>query len=141
MRSLLAGSLRAVLCQFLLRNLSGGRSLAVEVLINNEAVASLIRKGKGFQIPSVIATAREQGMQLMDAELMRLYKEGQVSAEEVYMKSASKKEFESLEGAVAAPVSSAPPAGSAPPGQAPPRPPAPATTAAPAAAPPPRTGA
>jgi twitching motility protein PilT len=103
MRSLLAGSLRAVICQFLLRRLSGGRCLAVEVMVNNEAVASLIRKGKSFQIPSVIATAREQGMQLMDTELMRLFKEGQVSAEEVYMKSANKKDFENLEGAAGAP--------------------------------------
>lgn len=100
MRSLLAGSLRAVLCQYLLRRLSGGRCLAVEVMINNDAVASLIRKGKSFQIPSVIATAREQGMQLMDTELMRLFKEGAVSAEEVYMKSATKKDFENLEDVV-----------------------------------------
>lgn len=97
MRSLLAGSLRAVVCQFLLRRPAGGRRLAVEVMINNDAVASLIRKGKSFQIPSVIATAREQGMQLMDSELMRLFKEGEVSAEEAYMKSANKKEFEGLE--------------------------------------------
>ncbi len=138
MRSLLAGSLRAVICQFLLRRLSGGRCLAVEVMINNEAVASLIRKGKGFQIPSVIATAREQGMQLMDAELMRLYKEGQVSAEEVYMKSANKKDFENLDGAI---VAAAPPLPPAPPGQAAPRPPAPATTPAPPVPPPTRTGA
>ena len=103
MRSLLAGSLRAVLCQFLLRRLTGGRCLAVEVMINNDAVASLIRKGKSFQIPSVIATAREQGMQLMDTELMRLFKEGLVSAEEVYMKAANKKDFETLEGATEAP--------------------------------------
>ncbi len=102
MRSLLAGSLRAVICQFLLRRLTGGRCLAVEVMINNEAVASLIRKGKSFQIPSVIATAREQGMQLMDAELMRLFKEGLVSAEEVYMKAANKKDFETLDGATEA---------------------------------------
>jgi twitching motility protein PilT len=103
MRSLLSGSLRAVLCQFLLRRLSGGRCLAVEIMINNEAVASLIRKGKSFQIPSIIATAREQGMQLMDNELMRLFKEGLVSAEEVYMKAANKKDFEGLEGATEAP--------------------------------------
>ena len=103
MRSLLAGSLRAVLCQFLLRRLSGGRCLAVEIMINNEAVASLIRKGKSFQIPSVIATAREQGMQLMDMELMRLFKEGLVSAEEVYMKSTNKADFETLEGATPSP--------------------------------------
>ncbi|MBK5256137.1 MAG: PilT/PilU family type 4a pilus ATPase, partial [Vicinamibacteria bacterium] len=98
MRSLLAGSLRAVLCQYLLRRLTGGRCLAVEILINNDAVASLIRKGKSFQIPSVIATSREQGMQLMDTELMRLFKEGLVSGEEVYMKAANKKDFENLAG-------------------------------------------
>ncbi len=101
MRSLLAGSLRAVVCQYLLRRIQGGRCLAVEVMINNDAVASLIRKGKSFQIPSVIATSREMGMQLMDAELLRLFKEGQVSAEEVYMKAANKKDFENLEGAPA----------------------------------------
>ena len=97
MRSLLAGSLRAVLCQFLLRRIGGGRCLAVEIMLNTEAVASLIRKGKSFQIPSVIATSREQGMQLMDSELMRLFREGLVSAEEVYMKAAVKKDFEKLE--------------------------------------------
>ncbi len=97
MRSLLAGSLRAVLNQYLLRRLNGGRCLAVEILLNNDAVATLIRKGKTFQIPSVIATAREQGMQLMDFDLMRLFREGLVSAEEVYMKSANKKDFENLE--------------------------------------------
>ena len=83
-----------------MRKLQGGRCLAVEILINNDAVASLIRKGKSFQIPSVIATSREQGMQLMDSELMRLFKEGSVSAEEVYMKAANKKDFENLEGAL-----------------------------------------
>jgi len=34
---------------------------------------------------------------------MRLFKEGLVSAEEVYMKAANKKDFESLEGATEAP--------------------------------------
>jgi twitching motility protein PilT len=96
-RSLVAGSLRAILCQYLLPRADGsGRCLAVEVMLNNDAVASLIRKGKTFQIPQVIATSREQGMQLMDGELMRLYREGRISAEEAHAKAHSKKEFESL---------------------------------------------
>src|SRR5438445_12981363 len=80
---MLAGSLRAVVCQYLVPRADGpGRCLAVEVMLNNEAIANLIRKGKSFQIPSVIATSREQGMQLMDQDLMRLYKEGRISAED-----------------------------------------------------------
>ena len=35
-------------------------------------------------------------MQLMDNELLRLYKEGAISAEAAYMKARNKKDFESL---------------------------------------------
>jgi len=94
-RSMLASSLRAVLCQYLIPRVDGkGRVLAVEVMINNDAIANLIRKGKTFQIASIIATARELGMQSMDIELQRLFKEGVISAEEAYSKATGKKEFE-----------------------------------------------
>jgi twitching motility protein PilT len=100
-RAMLAESLRAVVCQHLLRRKDGaGRVLAVEVMVNNDAVANLIRKSKTFQIPSVIATSRDLGMQSMDSELIRLVKEGVVSVEEAYMKAFDKKTFE---GAVAPP--------------------------------------
>ena len=96
-RSMLAGSLRAVICQHLLQRVDGkGRTIAVEVMLNTDAIASLIRKGKAFQIPSVIATSREVGMQSMDLELARLYREGIVSADEVYMKAVNKADFEAL---------------------------------------------
>ncbi|HET7789034.1 MAG TPA: PilT/PilU family type 4a pilus ATPase [Myxococcales bacterium] len=96
-RSTLADSLRAVVCQYLMKEKTGpGRVLAVELLVNNEAVANLIRKGKAFQLPSLISTSREQGMQLMDTDLMRLVKEGRISAEDAYVKAVSKKEFEPL---------------------------------------------
>ncbi len=99
-RSLVAGSLNAVVCQYLLsRRDAPGRCLSVEVMLNNEAIANLIRKGKTFQIPSVIATSREAGMQLMDTELMRLCDEGRISAEDAYMKAVNKKDFESRIGA------------------------------------------
>ena len=70
--------------------------LAVELLVNNEAVSNLIRKGKAFQLPSVISTSREQGMQLMDSDLMRLVKENRISAADAYVKALSKKDFEPL---------------------------------------------
>ena len=78
-----------------------GRVLAAEVLLNNDAVSNLIRKGKAYQIPSVVATSREQGMQAMDAELRRLVREGVITAEEAYMRAASKKDFEKAAGAPA----------------------------------------
>jgi len=94
-RSTLADSLRAVVCQYLMKEKSGaGRVLAVELMVNNEAVSNLIRKGKAFQLPSVISTSREQGMQLMDSDLMRLTKEGKITAGDAYVKAVSKKDFE-----------------------------------------------
>lgn len=96
-RSMLASSLRAVICQYLLPRADGeGRTLACEVMLNNDAVANLIRNGKCYQLPSVIATSREQGMQLMDNELLGLYEAGRIEAETAYMKARSKKEFETL---------------------------------------------
>ena len=114
-RAMLAESLRAVVCQHLIRRKgSPGRTLAVEVMINNDAVANLIRKSKTFQIPSVIATSREAGMQSMDSELVRLVKDGQIDQEDAYMKAFDKKAFE----AALAP----PPRPDAPPAQRPARP-------------------
>ena len=112
-RSSLANSLRAVVCQYLLKRSDGdGRVLASEVMLNNEAISNLIRKEKTFQIPSVIATGRDVGMQSMDSDLMRLFTAGKVSLDDVYMKARNKKDFEGLfdGSAKAAP----PPAESAP---------------------------
>ena len=44
-----------------------GRVLAVEVMVNTDAVSNMIRKGKAFQIQQVIQSSREHGMQTMDA--------------------------------------------------------------------------
>jgi twitching motility protein PilT len=98
-RSLLADSLRAVMCQYLLRRKDGpGRVTAIEILINNEAIANLIRKGKTFQIPSVIATQRDAGMQSMDWDLERLFRAGIISGEDAYAKASNKKNFEVILG-------------------------------------------
>jgi twitching motility protein PilT len=96
-RSMLSDSLRAVLCQYLIPKADAqGRVLAVEIMLSSEAIANLIRKGKTHQIPSMITTSREHGMQLMDVELRRLFDAGAISAEDAYMRAASKKDFEAL---------------------------------------------
>lgn len=94
-RAMLAESLRAVVCQHLLRRIDKpGRVAAVEIMINNDAISNLMRKGKAFQIPSIIATQRDSGMQTMDAELKRLVKDAVISADEAYMKANNKKDME-----------------------------------------------
>ncbi|MCB9508053.1 MAG: PilT/PilU family type 4a pilus ATPase [Myxococcales bacterium] len=94
-RTILASSLRAVLCQLLVPRRDGrGRVPSVEVMLNSDAVSNLIRKGKTFQIPNVISMSRESGMQSMDNDLIRLYKHRVITADDGYMRANNKKEFE-----------------------------------------------
>lgn len=96
-RAMLASSLRGILCQALLRRKSGeGRVLAAEVMVNNDAVATLIRKGKTFQLPSLIVLSANQGMQLLDPELARLVREGVVEFDEAWRRANDKSTFEGL---------------------------------------------
>ena len=62
-RSQLAGSLCAVAAQKLLPNASGGRVALYELLVNTPAVANLIREGKTHQLPGVMQTSQQAGMQ------------------------------------------------------------------------------
>ena len=62
-RSQLAGSLCAVLAQKLLPARQGGRVALYELLVNTPAVANLIREGKTHQLPGVIQTGQQTGMQ------------------------------------------------------------------------------
>ncbi|HEX2882517.1 MAG TPA: hypothetical protein VHO25_23515, partial [Polyangiaceae bacterium] len=96
MRSMLSETLRAVVCQHLLprSDLPGQRVLAVEVMLNNDAVANLIRKDKCYQIASVVATHREEGMQSMDTALATLVRNKVVDESQAYMRAHDKKMFE-----------------------------------------------
>jgi twitching motility protein PilT len=96
MRSMLSETLRAVVCQHLLPrvDLPGQRVLAVEVMLNNDAIANLIRKDKCYQIASVVATHREEGMQSMDTALATLVRNKIVDESQAYMRAHDKKMFE-----------------------------------------------
>jgi twitching motility protein PilT len=110
-RAMLSQTLRAVVCQHLLRTRDGGRRVpAVEILLNTDAAANLIRKGQCYQLPSIITTSRELGMQSMDDELRKLVLRGQVSAPEAYAKALDKSLFEDLlaDEAVSEPPAAAP---------------------------------
>ncbi len=83
-RTMLAATLKSVIVQRLLPPAQEGVAAvpAWEILFNTQSVASLIRSGDNFKIPSVIATSANEGMMLMDDCLAELTRSGYVSREE-----------------------------------------------------------
>ncbi len=77
-RHQLAGSLRAVLAQKLLPDVQGGRVGIYELLINTPAVANLIREGKTHQLPGVIQTGQQAGMQNFEQSLAERRAQGRL---------------------------------------------------------------
>lgn len=81
-RVMLSESLRGVIAQTLLpRADKPGRVAGLEVLINTNAVANLIREGKTFQIGSTMQTGRGIGMFTFETYLQELIQKGSLSAE------------------------------------------------------------
>ncbi|TCI23449.1 type IV pilus twitching motility protein PilT [Exiguobacterium sp. SL-10] len=56
-----------------------GRVAAMEIMIGNPAVANLIRNEKEFQLPTVIQTNRQNGMQTMDMAIEQLVRQGVIN--------------------------------------------------------------
>jgi twitching motility protein PilT len=95
-RAMLAESLRGVVCQELLRRVGGkGRVAAIEVLVSNRAVSSIIREGNIEKIVSVIQSGGREGMQMLDDDLERLVKKGEIDPMDAYMKASDKGRFDS----------------------------------------------
>ncbi len=80
-KSQLSAVLSAVISQRLLPRLSGGRVAAREILINNEAIANLIREGKSAQVKSTIETSSGVGMITLDRHIKQLFQAGEISRE------------------------------------------------------------
>lgn len=77
----LSSVLRAVVAQQLLPSKDGGRVPAREILINNPAIANLVRNNEIGQIKSAIQTGAKDGMETMENSLKKLVKEGWVTEE------------------------------------------------------------
>lgn len=77
----LSFSMKAVISQRLVPTQETGRVAAREILINNPAVANLIRENKHAQIKSVIQTSAEEGMVTMDQSIKRLLQDKVISRE------------------------------------------------------------
>ena len=88
-RTMLASSLKGVISQTLCKK-AKGRVAAMEILLVNSAVSNLIREGKIYQIPSIMQTAKGQGMVVLNDALFKLVNDKQVAPEEAYIKAIDK---------------------------------------------------
>ncbi|ATX96901.1 MULTISPECIES: type IV pilus twitching motility protein PilT [Citrobacter] len=77
-RNQLADSLRAVLSQKLEEDKQGGRVALFELLVNTPAVGNLIREGKTHQLPGVIQTGQQTGMQTFAQSLQQRQAQGRL---------------------------------------------------------------
>ncbi len=92
----LAASLVGIFSQRLIPRVSGGLVPACELLINNNAVANLIREKRTHEIQTVIETGAEQGMIDMNRSLADLVRAGEITVENAYARSWNVKMLERL---------------------------------------------
>jgi twitching motility protein PilT len=81
----LSSLLLGILCQSLVPKADGsGRVAAIEVMLANSAIKNLIRDGKTYQLPNSIRMATQQGMELLDQALVRLYRSNVITRQKVF---------------------------------------------------------
>ena len=93
-RTQLAGGLIGIFSQRLIPRISGGLVPAYELLINNNAVSSLIREGRTHEIDVVIETGMKDGMIDMNRCLSDLVRKGEITPENAILFSFNPKGLE-----------------------------------------------
>lgn len=84
-QSRLASLLVGILCQVLVPKADGsGRVAAIEVMLASPAVRNTIREGRIHQLPNAIVTQARLGMVLLDQALVKLYRKGAISSENLF---------------------------------------------------------
>ncbi len=91
----MAQGLRGIVSQSLVRTADGrGRSAVVEILLMTPAIANLLLSGKIFQIPSMLQTGGDVGMQLMDRALLDALSRKEIDPDDAYRCAADKRPFQ-----------------------------------------------
>ncbi|MEX2052561.1 MAG: PilT/PilU family type 4a pilus ATPase [Candidatus Paceibacterota bacterium] len=95
-RAQLSASLLGIFSQRLIPKISGGLIPAYELLLNNNAVANLIREKRTHEIDVVIETGTEAGMVDLNHSLMELVRRGEITIENAYQYSLNPKGLERM---------------------------------------------
>jgi twitching motility protein PilT len=92
----LANVLLGVVSQRLLPQIGGGRIPAVEIMVKNNAVGSLIREDKAYQVDNVIETSSREGMISLDKSLLDLVRKGLVTVDDAIIYAKNKDYFSNI---------------------------------------------
>lgn len=92
----LASSLAGIFSQRLVPRIAGGLIPAYELLLNNAAVANLIREKRTHEIQTLIETGVAEGMIDMNRCLSDLVRQGEITVESAYSRSVNPKALERL---------------------------------------------
>lgn len=92
----LAGSLIGIFSQRLIPKISGGLVPAYELLINNTAIANVIRDKRTHEIDTIIETGSAEGMIDLNRCLVDLVRRGVITVENAYRYSYNTKTLEKM---------------------------------------------
>ncbi len=96
-RTMLAGSLRGVVAQLLMKRCDKpGRVAVNEILFATPAVSAIIREGATQKLADVITGNKAMGMQFMDDAIWQKLQQGLVTPQEAYMKAIDKARFKNF---------------------------------------------
>ena len=96
-RSMLANTLQAVISQTLFSRIDQpGMVPAIEILLCTPAVRNIIREARTFEIPNVIETSRQLGMNTLDNAISELYFNGFIGREDAVAQAAYPEKLEQL---------------------------------------------
>ena len=82
----LSGSLIGVISQTLCKTKDNKRALAAEILVNNNAIANLVRESKSSQVYSQLQVGAKYGMQTLEQALSKNVIKGLITKEEAFYK-------------------------------------------------------
>lgn len=95
-RSQLASVIVGVISQRLIPKVSGGRIVACEIMVANNAVKSIIRDGKTHQLNNTIQTSASEGMISLDKVLAEYVNKGDITLDDALTWAMDQKAFKMM---------------------------------------------
>jgi twitching motility protein PilT len=95
-RSMLATTLKGVVCQTLMKNRKGGRVAAYEILVSSDAVSTMIREGKSHMIQNHMLTQKSDGNLTFNESLVALLADQSISLTDALSYAGDKKSLINL---------------------------------------------
>ena len=90
----LASVLQGVISQRLVKNVKGGRTAAIEILVKNARIESLILENRENEIPDAIRDGKDTyKTQTFDQALLDLYKAGIISKKEAFLNATNRNDL------------------------------------------------